>query len=135
MPTPMLTYSGGQHPEWDEELRFPIYEDVDDMLAASVSKPLPGEPGVVTPQSMASKARKTGPRKGGKAMKVAVWADDIKEPELIGECVVNFDDALTKGEVDGELEPAFGISADDQTGGRCSRRMERTSTAARSTWS
>lgn len=77
------------------------------MLAGSISKPLPGEPGVVTPQSMASKARKTGPKKGGKAMKVAVWADDIKEPELIGECVVNFDDALTKGEVDGEL-PCLG---------------------------
>lgn len=73
------------------------------MLATTASKPLPGEPGVVTPQSMASKARKPGAKKGGsKVMKVAVWADDLKEPELIGEVTVNFDDALSKGEVDGE---------------------------------
>ncbi|BEJ10740.1 hypothetical protein CspHIS471_0101620 [Cutaneotrichosporon sp. HIS471] len=91
---------GGQHPDWDEELRFPIQEDVDDMMATTTSKPLPGEPGVVTPQSMASKSRKPGPKKGGKVMKVAVWADDIKEPELIGEVTVSFDDALVKGEVD-----------------------------------
>ncbi|CAK9785402.1 unnamed protein product [Cutaneotrichosporon oleaginosum] len=91
---------GGQHPEWDEEVRFAIHEDVDDMLAASTSKPLPGEPGVVTPQSMANKSRKPAAKKGAKVMKLAVWADDIKEPELIGEAIVNFDEALTKGEVD-----------------------------------
>ncbi|GMK59799.1 hypothetical protein CspeluHIS016_0900160 [Cutaneotrichosporon spelunceum] len=95
---------GGQHPEWDEELRFPIHEDVDDMLAASTSKPLPGEPGqpgVVTPQSMASKSRKPAAKKASaRVMKVAVWADDIKEPELIGEVTVGFDNVLVKGEVD-----------------------------------
>lgn len=35
-------------------------------------------------------------------MRIACYADDAKEPELIGECVVNFDEVLKKGEVDGE---------------------------------
>ena len=33
-------------------------------------------------------------------MKVACYADDAKEPELIGECVVGIDDVLKQGEVD-----------------------------------
>jgi hypothetical protein len=35
-------------------------------------------------------------------MKVACYADDAKEPELIGEVVVPIEEALKKGEVDGE---------------------------------
>lgn len=35
-------------------------------------------------------------------MKVACFADDAKEPELIGDCVVSLEDVLKKGEVDGE---------------------------------
>ncbi|WWC71378.1 uncharacterized protein I206_105333 [Kwoniella pini CBS 10737] len=107
---------GGQHPEWDEELRFAIVEDLDDVLVRSESQPdslhssLNGAPppplkdspsGVVTSAALASKSRK-GPinKKGGKSMKVACYADDAKEPELIGDCVVNIDEVLKKGEVD-----------------------------------
>lgn len=132
--------SGGQHPEWDEELRFTIHEDVDDLLVRSDSQnqfdslptsisskhtslssnmnpsqptPPPKDPGnvslnsslsgSVTAQSLANKSRK-GPinKKGGKSMKVACYADDAKEPELIGECTVPIDDVLKQGEVDGE---------------------------------
>ncbi|WRT68597.1 uncharacterized protein IL334_005575 [Kwoniella shivajii] len=107
---------GGQHPEWDEELRFAIVEDVDDVLVRSESQsdslnsslngapaPLPKDTpaGVITSAALANKSRK-GPlnKKGGKSMKVACYADDAKEPELIGECVVNIDEVLKKGEVD-----------------------------------
>lgn len=109
-------HSGGQHPNWDEELRFTIMEDADDMIAAAEAAgslsgkkdtlpKLPEEPGVVTPQSMANKARQkagTGKKAGGKSIKVACWADDLKEPELIGEVVVPIDECLKKGEMDGE---------------------------------
>jgi hypothetical protein len=59
--------------------------------------------GALTPAQLASKSRK-GPlgKKGGKSMKVACYADDAKEPELIGEVVVPIDEVLKKGEVDGE---------------------------------
>ncbi|WVF67491.1 hypothetical protein IAT40_002247 [Kwoniella sp. CBS 6097] len=107
---------GGQHPEWDEELRFTILEDLDDVLVRSESQPdslnssLNGAPaplpkdnpaGVITSAALASKSRK-GPigKKGGKSLKVACYADDAKEPELIGECVVPIDEVLKKGEVD-----------------------------------
>ncbi|WVW85414.1 hypothetical protein I302_107452 [Kwoniella bestiolae CBS 10118] len=107
---------GGQHPEWDEELRFAIVEDLDDVLVRSESQsdslssstngapppPLKDSPsGVITSAALANKSRK-GPlnKKGGKSLKVACYADDAKEPELIGECVVNIDDVLKKGEVD-----------------------------------
>lgn len=120
---------GGQHPEWDEELRFTILEDADDILTRSDSrgnnslssstsqpsvsvsslssstagKDTPPAPGVITAGALASKSRK-GPihKKGGKSMKVACYADDAKEPELIGEVVVPIEEALKKGEVDGE---------------------------------
>ncbi|RSH82261.1 hypothetical protein EHS25_005971 [Saitozyma podzolica] len=118
---------GGQHPEWDEELRFTILEDADDILTRSDSrgntslssstsqpsvsvsslssstatKDTPPAPGVITAGALASKSRK-GPihKKGGKSMKVACYADDAKEPELIGEVVVPIEEALKKGEVD-----------------------------------
>ena len=33
-------------------------------------------------------------------MRLACYADDAKEPELIGECAVSIDDVLKLGEVD-----------------------------------
>jgi hypothetical protein len=75
-------------------------ESQSESLNASMSD----APGVTTAAALASKSRK-GPisRKGGKSMRVACYADDAKEPELIGECVVAIDEVLRKGEVDGEL--------------------------------
>ena len=37
-------------------------------------------------------------------MHVACFADDPKEPELIGETIVDLTEVLTKGETDGELQ-------------------------------
>ncbi|TYJ52127.1 hypothetical protein B9479_007281 [Cryptococcus floricola] len=103
---------GGQHPEWDEELRFSIFEDVDDVIQRSDSQsedlngslngkpaPLPKDSGVITSAALANKSRK-GKKKGGKSMRIQCYADDAKEPELIGDCVVDLDEALKKGEVD-----------------------------------
>lgn len=69
--------------------------------------PLPSEPGVVTPATLASNARKSAAntpkkKKVSKSMTISCYADDPKEPELIGEVVVVLDEALKKGEVDGE---------------------------------
>lgn len=71
-----------------------------DSAAASLNSSLSGS---VTAQSLANKSRK-GPinKKGGKSLKVACYADDAKEPELIGECNVPIDEVLKQGEVDGE---------------------------------
>ncbi|KAL0247296.1 hypothetical protein I308_104332 [Cryptococcus tetragattii IND107] len=103
---------GGQHPEWDEEFRFAILEDVEDVIQRSESQseslnsslngkplPVPDDPGVVTTAALASKSRKAK-KKGGKSMKIACYADDAKEPELIGDCVVSLEDVLKRGEVD-----------------------------------
>jgi len=40
-------------------------------------------------------------------MKVACFADDAKEPELIGEVTVPIDEVLKLGEVDGGLFSLF----------------------------
>lgn len=110
-----LTARGGQHPEWDEELRFTIMEDTDDVLARSQSTSdnlassttssslgVDSPAGVTTAQALATKSRK-GPigKKGQKSLKLACYADDAKEPEMIGECAVPIEDVLKKGEVDG----------------------------------
>ena len=116
-PSAQADTRGGQHPEWDEELRFTIVEDSDDLLARSQSTTEslasstnsvsslnnPDAPGVTTAQALASRSRK-GPmvKKGVKSLKLACYADDAKEPELIGECTVLIDEVLKKGEVDGE---------------------------------
>ena len=68
-------------------------------------------------------------KKGGKAIKLAVFADDAKESELIGESWVAIDDVLKKGEIDG----AFNLTdcqslAEPQNGTTSSTR---TSTAVK----
>lgn len=92
---------------------------MDDVLEASQSNsslkakkdelpPLPAETGVVTPQSLANISRKGVPagsapkKKAKKTMRIACFADDPKEPEIIGEALVPIDDVLQAGEVDGE---------------------------------
>ncbi|KDR83529.1 hypothetical protein GALMADRAFT_649948 [Galerina marginata CBS 339.88] len=85
---------GGQHPEWDEEVRFTLFEDVDDVLARTAH-------GDGTPPPPPPKDDKKNKKiKGGKTMKVACYADDPREPELIGETEVDLTEVLTKGETD-----------------------------------
>lgn len=95
---------GGQHPEWDEEVRFTLFEDVEDELARTAN-------GDDTPPPLPPK-NSTTPRKikGGQTMRVSCYADDPREPDLIGEGIVDLTEVLTKGETDGELhysQPLF----------------------------
>ncbi|EGO01765.1 hypothetical protein SERLA73DRAFT_166282 [Serpula lacrymans var. lacrymans S7.3] len=85
---------GGQHPEWDEEFRFSIYEDVEDMLARTAQ-------GSDTPPPLPPKNSRF-PKKiqGGKTMKLQCFADDAREPDMIGESMVDLTEVLTKGETD-----------------------------------
>lgn len=91
---------GGQHPEWDEEIRFELYEDIEDELARTSRKAASGTPPPPPPKDKdGQKERKV---KGGKTMRLLCYADDPREPELIGETVVDLSEALNKGETDGE---------------------------------
>lgn len=84
---------GGQHPEWDEELRFTLLEDEDDLLARTSN----GTPPPLPPKD--GKGLKKV--QGGNIMKVACYADDPREPDLIGDTDVDLTEVLTKGETDG----------------------------------
>jgi Ca2+-dependent lipid-binding protein len=90
---------GGQHPEWDEELRFTLFEDDDDDLVGTSASETP-------PPLPPKDAR--GPKKiqGGNVMKIACYADDPREPDLIGETDVDLTEVLTKGETDGSSSPS-----------------------------
>lgn len=87
---------GGQHPEWDEEIRFTLFEDAGDVLDRTTN-------GDRTPPLPPPKDEK-GPKKikGGKIMKLSCFADDPREPDLIGEADVDLTEVLTQGETDGE---------------------------------
>jgi len=87
---------GGQHPEWDEEVRFSLFEDTDDGHSRK-------EDGGDTPPPPPPKNVNV-PRKirGGTSMKIQCFADDPREPDLIGETMVDLTEVLTKGETDGK---------------------------------
>ncbi|KAF8897340.1 hypothetical protein BD779DRAFT_368600 [Infundibulicybe gibba] len=86
---------GGQHPEWDEEIRFTLFEDVEDVLDRTAHTD-------GTPPPPPPKDDIRGPKriKGGKSMALACYADDPREPDLIGETTVDLTEVLTKGETD-----------------------------------
>ncbi|KAG1753848.1 uncharacterized protein EDB91DRAFT_420371 [Suillus paluster] len=84
---------GGQHPEWDEEFRFTVYEATDDELAMNSQS-------TDTPPRPPPKSRTPKKIKGGNSMRVQCYADDPREPDLIGEAVVDLTEVLTKGETD-----------------------------------
>lgn len=86
---------GGQHPEWDEEVRFSLLEDPSDdaetpIIEGEEPPPLPPKNGKGPPQIQ-----------GGNLMKLQCFADDPREPDLIGEAMVDLTEVLTKGETDG----------------------------------
>jgi hypothetical protein len=81
---------GGQHPEWDEEIRFTLLEDDGEAVNLEMPPPPPPKHG---------KYAKT--IKGGKNMLLSCWADDSRDPDLIGEATVDLTEVLTKGETDG----------------------------------
>ncbi|TIA84139.1 hypothetical protein E3P98_00296 [Wallemia ichthyophaga] len=70
---------GGQAPEWDAELRFPIMSELEDSMGRR--------------SSSASTA-------STKSMSVVCWADDSRDPTKVGEAFVDLTRSLTKGEDD-----------------------------------
>lgn len=86
---------GGQHPEWDEEIRFTVYEDPNGEPTRTVN-------GDGTPPPPPPKSVVKGPPKiqGGCFMALACYAEDLREPDLIGETKVDLTEVLTKGETD-----------------------------------
>mgnify|MGYP000627958356 CR=1 FL=1 len=79
---------GGQHPTWDEQLHFEVYEDMEDATKGSV-----GQSGTVKGNS----------KKTPKVLKVSCYADDVRDPEIIGEGIVDLSTTFKTGEFDGEL--------------------------------
>jgi neural Wiskott-Aldrich syndrome protein len=84
---------GGQHPEWDEEMRFEIREALEPLTDDGTPPP---------PPPKGARSLKDVNIEGGKVMKIACYADDAREPELIGETEVDLTQVLTKGECDGK---------------------------------
>ena len=88
---------GGQHPEWDQELRFTLFEEIEDGFGVPAD-------GNGSPPPLPPKDSKGPPNiAGGMFMKIACFADDARDPTLIGETSVDLTEALTKGETDGTL--------------------------------
>ncbi|KAE8211758.1 hypothetical protein CF327_g4526 [Tilletia walkeri] len=84
---------GGQHPQWDQQLHFDIYEDLEELLA---KEELAND--AATTGTVSSSKPKSKPVK--KVMKVACYADDQREPEFIGEGIVDLTSTLESGEFD-----------------------------------
>ncbi|CAD6899520.1 unnamed protein product [Tilletia laevis] len=86
---------GGQHPQWDQQLHFDIYDDLEELLAKEQLALDAATTGSVSASTAKSRAK---PVK--KVMKVACYADDQREPEFIGEGVVDLTETLKSGEFD-----------------------------------
>ncbi|GAA99685.1 uncharacterized protein L969DRAFT_52264 [Mixia osmundae IAM 14324] len=124
---------GGQQPKWDDELRFEIWHDLEDELlhqrvavtATSTGGVLPLSPpaqsgessstsslsvGNVSRQASSSSkmssssAARASLKPGQKTLQVAVYADDPKDPEIVGEATFDLAETLKKGETDVWLE-------------------------------
>ncbi|CAD6573988.1 MAG: hypothetical protein CYPHOPRED_005263 [Cyphobasidiales sp. Tagirdzhanova-0007] len=122
---------GGQTPRWDAQLQFEIWEDAQNEvkavgtesggIAPAPNTPVrassgaptgdgkenepPGQAKVGrTAKSSADSATESSSAPASKRMlKVACYADDPREPELIGEGLVDFASILKKGEYDGAV--------------------------------
>lgn len=101
---------GGQAPEWDDEFRFDIPRDQQDFLTDEVA--LVSRSGGVAPLGASesvpatlsrSPVKATAKSGGRKSLRVACFADDAKEPRMIGESIVDLTKALQQGEQDCEL--------------------------------
>jgi hypothetical protein len=96
---------GGQHPEWDQELRFTLFEEIEDGFGRPADEG--GSPPPLPPKNS------KGPPSiaGGKFMKVACFADDARDPTQIGETAVDLTEVLTKGETDGAFTQVPALSS------------------------
>lgn len=108
---------GGQHPEWDEEVRFRIYEDAEDIVRRPVRAPHSStEPPAATDPWNGTPSRETSGGKTGsstlppipgevrlparKSITLQIFADDAKEPKLVGEAIIDLSQVIKSGEHD-----------------------------------
>ena len=90
---------GGQHPEWDEQVKFDIYEDMADQLARTKDEQTEDSLGA---SASSKREKRKMVEKGAKTMTVKCYADAPREPELIGEAVFDLAKALNSGEDEGQ---------------------------------
>ncbi|GAA5866323.1 hypothetical protein JCM8547_000739 [Rhodosporidiobolus lusitaniae] len=108
---------GGQQPEWDAEFRFEILreglggeEQVAAETAALVNSQggvgggpaVPGKDGagVGGKTSLLTSPQTTGYPPGKRVLKLACWADDAREPKLIGEGEMDIEPTIKAGQRD-----------------------------------
>lgn len=94
--TPVMKRAG-QTPEWDHEERFEVFTQGE---ATDVRSEVTATGGV-KPTSASPSPRPSKPT-GKRELKVAVYADDPRDPELIGSTMVDLEETIKKGEVDGQ---------------------------------
>lgn len=110
---------GGQQPEWDAEFRFEILKDGlggEEQLAAEASTlvnasggigPLPPTKEGVTASasgtSLVAASPITGHPSGKKVLRIACWADDARDPKLIGEGELDIEGTIKAGTSDRAL--------------------------------
>ncbi|GAA6003696.1 hypothetical protein JCM10207_003551 [Rhodosporidiobolus poonsookiae] len=112
---------GGQQPEWDAEFRFEILREGlggEEQLAAEQSLTVTAAGGVgpalpskeaaaagakldkPRPSSLVSPPQTPGYAPGKRVLRVACWADDTREPKLIGEAEVDIEQVIRVGKFD-----------------------------------
>lgn len=101
---------GGQQPTWDSEFRFELLRDERDQLGGDGANALVNKHGGVMPLAAASEQAKlqaaqtsasTTSSNGKRVLKLACYADDVKDPKLVGEGVLELEETIKKGAFDG----------------------------------
>ena len=127
---------GGQQPEWDAEFRFEVPRDDhalanDEHLAQGSNAVVTRDGGVLPSSASTASASKldkarpsttavvpplaTGYPPNRRVLRIACWADDARDPKLIGEGELDFDQTVKSGKFDG-------ASASVSPLARCARR-------------
>jgi hypothetical protein len=88
-------------------VRFQLFEDTEDILARTDASKDGDPPPVPSKDDLKNRPINRLNVKGGKTLILSCYADDPREPDLIGEVRIDLTDALKKGEVDGTLHSPF----------------------------
>lgn len=91
---------GGQTPEWDAELRFEVWQDMQDELQSEITATGGVRPAAAQDPAK-QRANKANSASGKKVLNISVWADDPKDPDLVGDATVDLTEPLKLGEWDG----------------------------------
>ncbi|GAA5889708.1 hypothetical protein JCM5296_002439 [Sporobolomyces johnsonii] len=103
---------GGQQPTWDAEFRFDILKDGygDEQLGAGGAAHVDRKGGVLpmAAKDSAAGAKLEKPKPAGtvtvgdsrRVLKLACWADDNRDPKLVGEGELDIEETIRKGKFD-----------------------------------